>query len=85
MSSNYIIADFISKLNVASKSHFLSVFVKRTKLTIQLLSLLYSNGVIRGFVIYNDSILVYLKYYKANSVFSSLSAVSSPVNEYIEV
>lgn len=85
MSSNYIVADFISKLNIASKSHFLSVFVKRTKLTIQLLSLLYSNGVIRGFVIYNDSILVYLKYHKANSVFSSLSIVSSPVNEYIEV
>lgn len=80
MSSNYIIADFISKMNVSSKGHFLSVFVKRTKLTIALLTLLYTNGVIRGFVIYNDSILVYLKYYRGHCVFSSLSLVSSPVN-----
>ena len=82
--SNYIIADFVSKMNVASKGHFLSVFVRRTKLTIQILTLLYSNGVIRGFVIYNDSILVYLKYLKGISIFSSLTIVSSPVNEFTE-
>lgn len=85
MSSNYNIADFISKINVAAKSHFLSVFVKRTKITIDVLTLLYSNGVIRGFVIYNDSVLIYLKYYKGNSIFSSLSIVSSPVNEFFEI
>lgn len=78
MSYNHHISDFIAKLNVASRSHFISIGVKRSKIIINILKLLYENGVIRGYVIFNESIIVYLKYYHNKSVFTSLQIVSSP-------
>ena len=63
MSNLNVIADFVSKINVACRGHFVSIAVRRTKLIISLLKLFYNYGVIRGFVIYDKSIVVFLKYH----------------------
>jgi len=78
MSVNYLIADFVSKLSVASKNHFVSIFIPKSKLIISILNLFYNNGLIRGFSVYNHTILVYLKYYNGRSIISEIALVSKP-------
>ena len=84
MSFNSQLADFVSRLNIASRSHFISVFVNRSNLIINILKVLHINGLIIGFSIFNNSILINLKYNNGISIFSSLTLISRPVNEYIE-
>ena len=78
MTVDFILADFVSRLNVASKAHMLSVKVRYTDLTLRLLDLLYSNGLIDYFVVLGDVIVVYLRYSKGLSSFSSLKLISKP-------
>ena len=84
MSFNSQLADFVSRLNIASRSHFISVFVNRSNLIINILKVLHINGLIMGFSIFNNSILIDLKYNNGISIFSSLTLISRPVKEYIE-
>lgn len=78
MSLDFTLADFVSRLNVASKAHMLSVDVRYNDLTLKMLDLLYDNGLIDYFTVLGDTILVYLRYSKGMPAFSSLKLVSKP-------
>lgn len=78
MSRDFILADFVSRLNVASKAHMLSVKVRYTDLTVKMLDLFYDNGLIDYFVVLGDTVVVYLRYSKGVGAFSLLKLVSKP-------
>ena len=61
---NYIIADFVSNLNLGILRKLRFIKIVKTNISIRLLTILYKQGVIRTFVIRNDHILVYFKYYR---------------------
>lgn len=85
MSSRFFVAEMVSSINVAIKSHFSSVFVRRSNFIIELANVLYLNGFIRGFSIHADGIMIHLKYQHSKSVISSIKIVSRPVNVFIDV
>ncbi len=72
------LGDLVSRLNVASKGHLTSIFVRRSRFSVELLSILYLNGLIRGFNIRGNTIKVFLKYYQNRSLFKELIMVSTP-------
>lgn len=78
--NNFILADLISRIKVGNKARLLSIKVKKTKLTINFLFLLYKIGLIRSFFILNNekNILVYLKYKNNRPVIYSIDLISKP-------
>lgn len=78
MSFNYSLSDFVSRLNVSTKRHLDSVRVPNCDLCLRVLQVLYSNGVIRGFAVRNDFILVLLKYYLGAPAFKEIVVISKP-------
>ena len=76
--SNYIIGDLISRLKVGSKAHLISIRVLNTKISIKILDIFYENGLIRGYQINTNSIMVFLKYYKNRPVFFDVKLISTP-------
>lgn len=69
----------VSRLNVASSKRLSSVIVFYTTLNMRVLTVLYRNGVIRGFSAKDKrGIMVYLKYYQMRPVFRKLRVVSTP-------
>jgi ribosomal protein S8 len=76
--SNYIIGDLISRLKVGSKGHLVSVKVLNSKISIKILDLFYENGLIRGYKININCIMVFLKYYKNRPVFFDVQLISTP-------
>ena len=75
--SNFTVADFVSRVNVASRSRLKSVLVLHTRLSFNILDVLYRNGIIRSFKIVKNGILVFLKYYQNKSIFH-LKLISRP-------
>jgi ribosomal protein S8 len=74
---NYIIADFVSKLNVGLLRKLRFIKIIKSLIYIKLLIILYKYGVIRTFKIGFDHILVYFKFYRGQPFFK-LSIVSRP-------
>lgn len=72
------LGDLVSRLNVAAKGHLTSIVVRRSRFSLELLSILYLNGVIRGFTISGNSIKIFLKYYQNKSIFKELKIISTP-------
>lgn len=78
--TNYILSDLISKINVAIKSHLISIKIPKSCYLLQILEILYKNGLLAGIKIENDVIDVLFKYYQNKSVFYSIEVVSTPGN-----
>lgn len=78
MSFNYLLADLVSRLNVSSRRHLRSVRVCNSSFTLRVLVVLYNNGVIRGFNVRRNYIIVLLKYYLGKSAFKQITVVSKP-------
>jgi ribosomal protein S8 len=76
--TNYIVADLISRLNVASKGHLKSIDVLNTKFSFNILDILYKNGLISRFFVFNSRIRVYFKYHQNRIVFYQLKLISRP-------
>ena len=78
--SNYLLAEFVTRMRVASKSHWKSVKILKSNFILQIINLLYKEGFIRGFLILKneDNILVFLKYYKNKASYYSLFLISKP-------
>jgi ribosomal protein S8 len=53
------LGDLVSKLNIASKGHLTSIFVRRSRFSVELLSILYINGLIRGFNVQGNMVKVF--------------------------
>lgn len=80
MSFNYNIADFVSRINVASSKHLVSVKVRRNEMSFALLKIFLTNGIISGFKIdtTGNGIIVLLKYRNYKRIPSSISIISRP-------
>jgi len=78
--ANFNISDLITRLRNASLAHVKSIRVLNTKITFNILSLLYINGFIRGFSLKKQTnfIEVYLKYYQNRPVFYRIDLISRP-------
>jgi ribosomal protein S8 len=77
---NYLLGEFVTRMRVASKMHWKSVKIIKSRLVLEVLSLLYKEGFIRGFFVLKneDSILVYLKYNRGKPSYYSLYLISKP-------
>lgn len=78
--SFFTIGDLVSRINVASRGHLKSVLVNNTTLSLEILNVLYKNGVILYFRVDNNRkfILVHLKYFQNKPVFYRLVLISKP-------
>lgn len=80
MTDVFFLSDMVARINVASRKRLFVVRVAHTKFCLQILQILWRNGLIGGFSKFNDVgyITVYLKYYKNKIVFKELQVVSTP-------
>jgi ribosomal protein S8 len=76
----YNFSDLIIRLKLAYKSHYTSIKVKKNKFTIKFLYLLQKIGLIRGFffLLNENNILVYLKYFNGRNCIFNMNVVSKP-------
>ncbi len=74
------ISDMISRIKNGTRAKLSSIAIKKTKLTIIILQILYKNGYLRGYQVntVNDLIIVELKYIKNKSVIQNFRRVSKP-------
>jgi ribosomal protein S8 len=80
MSNRYILGDVVVRLKVGMLGHFSNVYIPRTTISMDLVKILYQNGLIRGFYLdfVRDQILVYLKYHLGNPGLKDIKIVSRP-------
>lgn len=79
MSFNFELADFVSRMRLGGKRFYRSLFVRYNSLTLDLLTLFYDNGVIRGFYCHQDGrIEVFLKYRLTRPVLRKIELVTRP-------
>jgi len=74
---NYIVADFVSLMNrgILRKLRFIKIV--KTRVAIQLLIVLYKQGVIRSFKVHLNYISVYFKFFHGRPL-GKLSLISRP-------
>jgi len=65
---NYLIADFVSRLNIGLLRKLRFIRLIKTKIAMRLLRILYQQGIIRTFKIQLNYILVYFKFQKGQPV-----------------
>lgn len=80
LNSNYILASFITTLNIGMIRKLRFVKVARSHIGLRLLRLFYQVGIIRTYRVKGDYISVYFKYYFGRSAFRTISIVSTPGN-----
>lgn len=85
--NNFMIADFISRLNIAKGGHMKSIVIKISKITLDLLKIFDNLGIIRGYNILNElEIEVFLKYNQSQAVIKKLELVSKPSKRiYVDI
>lgn len=71
-----IVSDTIIRLKNASVRLHKSVYVKKSKLVLNILKCLYEEGYINGYVCLEKNILVYLKYKESHSMLLNVKRVS---------
>lgn len=76
-SSNSLLASFIAQLNLGSSRRLRYIVVNYSKLIINIIKILYKEGVIRLFIFKNDKIFVYFKYFKGRNIFK-FKIISKP-------
>jgi len=76
MSSRYPVAEMVTTINVAIKSHASTAFVRRSNFIIELANVLYLNGFIQSFSVRDNGVMFFLKYQNSKSVISSLKIIS---------
>jgi ribosomal protein S8 len=76
--SNFVIADFVCRLNVALRGHLKSIDVPNYKIIIELLTIFYKNGLISSFNIKSEVIRIFFKFYQNRIVFYSIKVISTP-------
>ena len=76
---NFIIGDLISRINFGATRRLRFIQVNLNDITLDILQILYKQGAIRSFIIKNNKVLVYYKYF-ISRVAIKLSIVSTPGN-----
>lgn len=71
LKSNYIIASFVSMLNVGIIRKLRFIKIVKLNIFLRLLRILYKYGVIRTFFVKDEKICVYFKYFKGRIFFQN--------------
>jgi ribosomal protein S8 len=74
----HILSDLVSRINVASRKRLSSIKVIKTIFSLKILQVLLKNGFIFGIRVYDDYILIFLKYSFGRPMFRKLQVVSKP-------
>lgn len=76
---NYIISDFISRLNIAKKNKLKTIILAPSKIVLELLKIFEDLGIIRGYIITeNYKVEVMLRYSRSRCAFQHLTVMSTP-------
>lgn len=76
--TNHLISNLITKINYGTNKRLRFLNIESNKMTLNLLAILYKNGVIRSYkLLKNNKVSIYFKYYSCNKVLK-LSIVSKP-------
>ena len=78
LNTNFVIAYYVTQLNLAMCRNVTSVKIVRTEMGLRLTHLLYKQGVFRSYKILPDVIQIFLKYDDGEHVIYKLSLVSKP-------
>jgi len=76
-SSNNLLASFISQLNIGCIRRLRYIKVDYSKISIKIVRLLYEEGIIRLFILKDNNIFIFFKYFKGLNVFK-FKIVSKP-------
>jgi ribosomal protein S8 len=70
-SSNYLLANFVAQLQLGSMRRLRYINVSYNKMALDILKILYKEGIIRLFIVYKKSnkIMVYFKYREGSPIF----------------
>ena len=77
---NYIISDFISRLNVAKKNRLKTLIIAPpSKIVLEFLKIFENLGIIRGYqILDNYKIEIFLRYNRGRCAFIHLTVLSKP-------
>ena len=76
---NYIISDFISRLNIAKKNKLKTIILAPSKVVLELLKIFEDLGIIRGYIVTeNYKVEVMLRYSRSRCAFEHLTVMSTP-------
>ena len=76
---NYIISDFISRLNIAKKNKLKKIILTPSKVVLELLKIFENLGIIRGYIVNEDyKVEVMLRYSRSRCAFQHLTVISTP-------
>ena len=73
------LGDFVSQINFGAKRRLRFIKVEVNDQTLEILNILYLNGAIRTFLIKDNQILIYYKYYLSR-VAIKITLISTPGN-----
>lgn len=77
--NNYLLSDFVARLNVAKRKHFKTIRIKPSNITFSLLRIFEELGIIRGyFILETYEIEILLKYTSSRCAFSKIEVISKP-------
>lgn len=77
--NNYLLADFVARLNVAKRKHFKTIRIKPSNIIFSLLRIFEELGIIRGyFILETYEIEILLKYTSSRCAFSEIEVISKP-------
>jgi len=76
---NHLVSNLVSKINYGSRKRLRFIKVVLNSTTLELLEILYNNGVIRSYRVEQDDVYIYYKYYLCQ-IAVNLTIISKPGN-----
>jgi ribosomal protein S8 len=78
--TNHSISNLISKINYGVQKRLRFLNIEKDLVTLKILKIFYTNGIIRSYKILNDkTVSIYFKYNNSNKIIN-LSIISKPSN-----
>lgn len=78
--SNYLLGDLVVQINLGAKRRLRFIKVNLNETSLNIIKILYNQGAIRTYIIKNNKILIYFKYY-LRKITMNLSIISKPSNK----
>lgn len=78
--SNFLINNLITKINLGAKRKLRFIKIDLNKLNLNIIKILYNNGTIRTYLIKNNNIIIYFKFYLRKMI-TNLTLESKPSNK----
>lgn len=76
--TNYLVSDMLVRIKNGYENKKTCVTIKHSNFCLKFLDLLHLYGFINGHIVFNNSIVVKLKYFRNDHVFKNLKLVSKP-------